>query len=74
MTDDEPLIEDYLPIEAINNKTSREKSVRKEYSPRCTFGGRGGHWRRAGRLSIPPVWPDPADELCPQSFRAEVTE
>ena len=37
--------------------------------PRCTSGGRGGHWRRAGRSSAPRLWPDPADPQCPAAFR-----
>jgi hypothetical protein len=41
MTQDQRLIEDYLPIEAISAEAKREKSIRKGTSPPCTRGGHG---------------------------------
>lgn len=39
MTQDQRIIEDYLPIEAISAETKREKSIRQGHVPPLTCGG-----------------------------------
>ena len=43
------LIEVALPLEAINRPLRERSRSGTGIRARCTYGGRGGHWRRRGR-------------------------
>ena len=49
MTHKKKLIEVALPLEAINKARRGRSRFAMVIRAHCTFGGRGGRWRRRGR-------------------------
>jgi len=68
------LIEVALPLKEVSEQSAREKSIRHGHISTLHIWWARRPLAACRAVICTALWPAPADELCPQSFRAEVTE
>ena len=68
------LIEVALPLDAINIAAAREKSIRHGHISTLHIWWARRPLAACRAVICAALWPDPADEHCPQSFRDPVSD